>query len=270
MLPAPVRPAFNWIEVFAIPVSANIMETQPIVLLLFFLAVVFAGAGTPVPLGEAGITLLLLGLQWWAMFINYRLRQGMEQRTATILHVSGVVFAFGLALLTNLTTFDLPMIIVIAGLVIFCWKRGIDKAKEGLYDEQLIFVFKLGVGILLVVLTLSVLSPNGPLQYASVTLGYALPLFFLSGLIALSFMRVSMIRREHARQGIPQANSTSWLACGFNLSLGSTGRWGARARNVLVSRYSGGGASALEYSCLHCCLDYLCYFLADAGYFSIP
>ena len=188
------------------------METQPIVLLLFFIAFAFAGAGTPLPLGETGITLLLLGLQWWAMFINHRLRRGMGQRTATLLHILGVVFAFGLALVTNLTTFDLPMMIVIAGLVIFAWKRGIDKAKDGLYDEQLIFVFKVGVGILLVVLVSSVLSPNGPLGDLASTSGYALPLFFLSGLIALSFTRVSMIRREHARQGIPQAHSTrGWL-----------------------------------------------------------
>jgi hypothetical protein len=201
-----VRPAFNWIEVFAIPLSANIMETQPIVLLLFFVAVVFAGAGAPLPLGGAGITLLLLGLQWWAMFINYRLHQGMKQRTATILHISGVVFAFGLALLTNLKTFDLPVIFVIAGIVMFCWKRAIDKTKNKLYDEQLLFVFKLGVVTLLFILIVSVVSPSGPLQDVAATLGYALPLFFLSGLIALSFTRVSIIRRE--RQGIPQANLT--------------------------------------------------------------
>ncbi len=213
MLAAAVQPAFNWIEVFAIPIAANIMETQPIVLLLFLVAVIFADSGAPLPLGEAGSTLLLLGLQWWAMFINYRLQHRMEQRTATILHILGVVFAFGLVLLTNLTIFDQqPMIVVIAGLVIFCWKRGIDKAKAELYDEQLIFVFKLGVGILLAVLALSVLSSSGPLQDAAATLGYALPLFFLSGLIALSFTRVSMIRREHARQGIPQAHSMQgWL-----------------------------------------------------------
>jgi hypothetical protein len=188
------------------------METQPLVLLLFLVAVIFSGSGAPLSFGEASITLLLLGLQWWAMFINHRLLQGMEQRTATMLHVLGVGVALGLLLLTHLTAFDLPMIIVMAGLVIFCWKRGIDKAKAEFYDEQLIFVFKLGVGILLVMLVLSVLSSSGPLRDIAGTLGYALPLFFLSGLIALSFTRVSMIRREHARQGIPQAHSTrGWL-----------------------------------------------------------
>ena len=182
------------------------MEAQPIVMLLFIGAVVFTGTNTPLPLGEAGITLLLLGLQWWAMFINYLLRKGISQERTNLLHVVGVGIAFGLALLTNLTTFDVPMIVVIAGLVIFCWKRGIDKAKDERSDERLIFVFKVGVGIFLGALVLSVFSLDGPL------LSYAWPRFFLSGLLALSFTRVSMIRREHARQGIPQTNATrSWL-----------------------------------------------------------
>jgi hypothetical protein len=188
------------------------METQPIVILLLFATVIFAGSDASSPLGEGSITLLLLGLQWWAMFINDRLRKGISSRMVTILHIAGVVIAFGLTLLTSLNTFDLPMIVVIAGLVIFCWKRGIDKARYELNDEQLIFVFKIGVGILLLMLVPGALFANAQMQDLTAVLSYALPLFFLSGLIALSFTRVDMIRREHARQGIPQADSTrGWL-----------------------------------------------------------
>jgi hypothetical protein len=188
------------------------METQPIVISLLFATAIFAGSDASSPLGEGSVTLLLLGLQWWAMFINYRLRKGISPRMVTILHIAGVVIAFGLTLLTSLNTFDLPMLFVIAGVVIFCWKRGIDKAKYELNDEQLIFVFKVGVGILLLMLVPGVFSANGQLQDLTAVLSYALPLFFLSGLIALSFTRVGMIRREHARQGIPQADSTrGWL-----------------------------------------------------------
>jgi Domain of unknown function (DUF4129) len=188
------------------------METQPIVILLFFATAIFAGSGASSPLGEGSITLLLLGLQWWAMFINYRLRKGMRPRMGSLLHLVGVVIACGLALLTSLNTFDLPMLVVIAGLVIFCWKRGIDKAKAELDDAQLILVFKIGVVILLVMLVPGAFSANGLFQDLSAVLTYALPLFFLSGLIALSFTRVGMIKREHVRQGIPQAASTrGWL-----------------------------------------------------------
>lgn len=208
----PVRPAFDWIEVVAIPIAANIMETQPIVLLLLFATVIFAGPDASSPFGEGSITLLLLGLQWWAMFINDRLRKGSSQRTATMLHSAGVVIAFGLMLLTSLNAFDIPMIVVIAGLTIFCWKRGIDKAKYALNDEQLILVFKIGVGILLVLLVPGIFAGNEQWHDLAAVLSYALPLFFLSGLIALSFTRVGMIKREHARQGIPQADSTrGWL-----------------------------------------------------------
>jgi hypothetical protein len=209
---APAKPAFNWIEVCAIPVAANIMETQPIVLLLVFISAIFGGSASALPLGGAGITLLLVGLQWWAMFINARLRQGMSQNVATLLHIVGVACAFALALLVNIMILDVPLTILIAGVVILCWKRGIDKARNGLDDEQLIFVFKLGLGVLLVALALSVLALSGPLQEAASTLSYALPFFFFSGIIALSFTRVSIIRREHARQGIAQVDTTrGWL-----------------------------------------------------------
>ncbi len=76
-LSAPVRPAFDWIEVFAIPIAANIMETQPIVMLAVFCWQSSLPALTLLHRWvRLAITLLLLGLQWWAMFINYRYAQG--------------------------------------------------------------------------------------------------------------------------------------------------------------------------------------------------
>src|SRR6266487_891184 len=206
---ASVRPAFNWIEVFAVPVSTCIMETQALVLLLAFLAFLGAGAGTPLPLGEVGVTLLLLGLQWWCMFINYR--QGLSRTVANVFSVLGIIVAYAVALVTNIATLSMPSALVILAVVIFCWKRAIDKARVGLSDEQLILVFKLGLAVLLFMLCISILDGTELASIADL-LSSALPLFFLSGLIGLSFTRLGVIRREQARQGISQIDPTrSWL-----------------------------------------------------------
>jgi len=208
---ASVRPAFNWIEVFAVPVSTCIMETQALVLLLAFLAFLGAGAGTPLPLGEVGVTLLLLGLQWWCMFINYRKLHELSGIVANVFSVLGIIVAYAVALVTNIATLSLPSALVILAVVIFCWKRAIDKARVGLSDEQLILVFKLGLAVLLFMLCISILDGTELASIADL-LSSALPLFFLSGLIGLSFTRLGVIRREQARQGISQIDPTrSWL-----------------------------------------------------------
>jgi Domain of unknown function (DUF4129) len=188
------------------------METQPLALLLAFLAFIVTGPDTPLPLGEVSITLLLLGLQWWCMFINYRILQGLSGTLANVFSVLGIVVAYILVLVTNIATLSLPSAVVILAVVIFCWKRGVDKARIGLSDEQLILVFKLGLGVLLFVLCIAILATDIGSALLTDLLTYALPLFFLSGLIGLSFTRLGVIRGEQARQGIPQIDPTrGWL-----------------------------------------------------------
>ncbi len=188
------------------------METQPLVLLLAFLAFIGTGPATPLPLGEVGVTLLLLGLQWWCMFIHSRILHGLSGTAGNTLFVLGIVVAYAVALIANSATLNLVSALVILAVVVFCWKRGIDKARIGLSDEQLILVFKLGLAVLLFVLCVAILASDTGSVLLADLLSYALPLFFLSGLIGLSFTRLGVIRREQARQGIPQIDPTrSWL-----------------------------------------------------------
>ncbi len=194
------------------PVASCVMETQPVILLLAFLAFVGTGPDTPLPLGEVGVTLLLLGLQWWCMFINYRRLHGLSETVANVFSVLGIVVAYLVALVTNIATLSLPSALVILAVVLFCWKRGVDKARIGLSDEQLILVFKLGLAVSLFVLCIAILASDIGSALLTDLLSYALPLFFLSSLIGLSFTRLGVIRREQARQGISHLDPTrSWL-----------------------------------------------------------
>src|SRR5436309_14041019 len=64
------RASFNWIELLAVPIALSVMETQPIALGLTFVAIDFVKDSTAVLLDAGSITLLLLGLHWWARAVS--------------------------------------------------------------------------------------------------------------------------------------------------------------------------------------------------------
>src|SRR5947209_20463317 len=74
---AQVRPTFDWIELLAVPLASSIMETQPIALVLLLGATLFTGENASPLLSEGSITLLLLGLQWCAILMQYFVRRGL-------------------------------------------------------------------------------------------------------------------------------------------------------------------------------------------------
>jgi hypothetical protein len=83
--------------------------------------------------------------------------------------------------------------------------------QTGPDDEYVLTSFKIGLGVLLGTLILMALNPDPVLRDE---LTYALPTFFLSGLIALSFTRILMIRKENAnaaQRGSQGDPTRGWL-----------------------------------------------------------
>src|SRR5947199_820294 len=78
------RASFDCIELLVVPTAICVMETQPIVLALTFILtyieITFQGSSAVLPLGAASITLLLLGLHWWAKAVS-TLTQGRDSTT---------------------------------------------------------------------------------------------------------------------------------------------------------------------------------------------
>ncbi len=90
------RASFDWVELLAVPVAICVMETQPIVLVLAFGATAFLGDTNAVPLSEGSITLLLLGLHWWARAVS-ALTQGRSSRTRVrLLQLLGLCLAIAI------------------------------------------------------------------------------------------------------------------------------------------------------------------------------
>jgi Domain of unknown function (DUF4129) len=207
------RASFDWIELLVVPTAICVMETQPIVLALTFVAVAILGSSAVLPLGEGSITLLLLGLHWWAKAVSV-LTQGSLRR-ARLLQLLGLVLAEGLVVVTHLTLLNnMPALFFSVLLIIGFWFAGMVRVQSGPNDEYVLTSFKIGVGVLLGVLLLTLLyfDPVPPALYNGLT--YALPTFFLSGLIGLSFTRIMMIRKENAnsaQKGMQGDPTHGWL-----------------------------------------------------------
>ncbi len=86
-----------------------------------------------------------------------------------------------------------------------------QRAQIGFEYRELATSFKVGFGVLLGILLIAIVFPE--LQALRDALANALPIFFLSGLITLSLVRLGAIRNTHrALDGSQQADPTrSWL-----------------------------------------------------------
>jgi len=179
------------------------METQPIVLaltfILTFIAIVFQGSSAVLPLEAGSITLLLLGLHWWAKAVSALAQGGFYTTRGRLLQLLGLFLAVGLTIVTHISLLNnIPALFFSIILIIGFWYAGMYRVQTGPNDEYVLTSFKIGLGVLLAVLilTLLIFVPIPPALHDGLT--YALPTFFLSGLIALSFTRIMMIRKESA------------------------------------------------------------------------
>jgi hypothetical protein len=164
-------------------------------------------------LGETTITLLLLGLLWWAMLGKSFVLRGASERKVQIWQVGGLVLALAAvgAVSFGLIGNILALFLVIV-LVVWCWKRGLDWARTGLDDEHIITAFRVGFCVLLVGLVVGILLLNMASPLVLAVQAQAIPLFFMSGLIGLSFTRLGLVRRENARHSPTGTDPTrSWL-----------------------------------------------------------
>ncbi len=214
----------NWIELFAVPIATCIMLAQPIVVLLIFSSPIFTEEFGKLFLGEGTIILLLLGLQWWAMFVKRGAAHGLSENSEKLLYILGLLVAATLVVATPLLMVrNILTLILSSALIVWFWWRGMHRAEVGLSDEYLVRSFRIGFAILLIALLFAVfyLDPTNNTLFASpdytplfTALAQALPLFFLSGLLGLSFTRIGLIRQQNARyssEGSQLGSTRNWL-----------------------------------------------------------
>ncbi len=210
-----VEPSSTWIERFAIPLAASSMEAQPIALVIALLTLMVTGTKATPPLGAGGIALIALGLLWWAMLVERVLRRPPKGRRAAWLHFLGWFVAFAVVVGPRLPSLDkgenIFAVLLGAALVTWLWRRSMPRAQAGFEYGQFVTSFKVGFGVLLGILLIVIVLPE--LQTLREALGSSLPVFFLSGLVGLSLVRLGAIRNSRrALDGVPQADPTrAWL-----------------------------------------------------------
>jgi hypothetical protein len=206
---AEVRRAFTWIERFALPLTISVMEAQPIALVIALLTVLVAGPKATPPIGAGEIALVSLGLLWWAMIVENIVRSRSIGRQAIWLYILGWLLAFiavvgpflpSLGKLENIFAVLLGTV-----LVTWLWRRSMRRAQLGFACGELATSFKVAFGVVLGILLIAIVFPE--LQLLRDALANALPIFFLSGLITLSLVRLGTIRNTHrALDGSMQAD----------------------------------------------------------------
>lgn len=209
------RASFDWIELLAVPIAICIMETQPIVLVLTLAAVALLGYNATLPLDEGSITLLLLGLHWWAKAVSTFTQRRTNTTLARFLELLGLFLAIVLTVVTHISlVHNIPTLFFTIILIIGFWYAGMLRVQKGPDDVYVLTSFKIGLGVLLGVLILTLLNFDPVPTILHDELTFALPTFFLSGLIGLSFTRIVMIRKESAnsaQRGLQGDPTRGWL-----------------------------------------------------------
>lgn len=208
------RRASNWVERFALPIAISVMEAQPLSLIVAVLTLLFTRTLADMPLGVGEIALLELGLLWWAMFVESRVRGAGGNRKLARLHLVGWLVALAVTvgpLLPSLIHAQgIFAAFVDVAVVTWLWRRDMYYVQIGFEYSSLSASFKVGFGVLLAVLLLVIALP--PLPSLRDVLAFALPIFFLGGLVTLSLARLGTIRNNRRAPTGSQADPTrSWL-----------------------------------------------------------
>jgi len=198
-----------------VPVPASLMEAQPFVLALCFGSLLFTGQSDVFPLVEGSITLLVLSLYWWALLVRQVIQLRIGEQWANLLYLPGLFVTFAMIVGTHTAFVDnIPQIVFAAALSAWIWRRGMARVEQGLQEEQLITALKVGFVVLLAMLLFTIVYPKPVYKVLLDALVYALPMFFLSGVIALSLSHFGTIKGEYTRRssGGSQADpSHMWL-----------------------------------------------------------
>jgi hypothetical protein len=192
-----IRLPFNWIDILVVPIATSIMEAQPFAIVLLFFSLLLSGKSATVPLNSVSIILLMLGFHWWAQLTEHLKGRSKGKIWAEIVWVFCLLLAFTLIIFTHLALLNnLFFFLCVIALILWFWVRGRRRAQNEFSESQLLFSFKLCFTVLLVVLLITILLNHDIAATLFAAIAIALPLFFLSGLVAISFIRLSATRHE--------------------------------------------------------------------------
>ncbi len=211
------RPLSTWIERFGLPLAVSAMEAQPIGMAVALVMFLFTRTLKVSALDIGSIALLLLGLLWWAMLVEYlHLSQRVKQiRLVSLLHLCGWLIALAAIIGPQapdlLAGKNIAGAVIDVGLIIWFWRRGMQRARRGFEYSELALAFKIGFGVLLGIMLVAMILPQPQGTHLLAALAGSLMVFFLSGLVALSLVRLANIRQVRRADGTQADPTRFWL-----------------------------------------------------------
>ncbi|HEV2582167.1 MAG TPA: DUF4129 domain-containing protein, partial [Ktedonobacteraceae bacterium] len=171
-----------------------------LILVLWLAGFVLTGKNAPLVLDPATILLLLLGLHWWAIGVR-KFQQPISSETRTLLfHLGGPCLALALVVGMHLSLIDQPLALFLTTIVVlWCWLRGMTRTRASRRDEHMKTVFQRAFFMMLAFVMLSALVPSLATELLA-PLTLALPLFFLSGLVLFSLLRLKTTGQAYQRR----------------------------------------------------------------------
>jgi hypothetical protein len=192
------------------------------VLALIVITQVFSAGTALSPIGVGGIILLEVALLWYALFTEYLARRAGRRQRAFWLHLIGWIVAIALLIgpyaPSLLKAQDILQALILLALITWLWRHGIANAQIGFEYNRISLSFKIGFGMVLGALLIATAVPL--FSALRSTLPAALPIFFLSGLVALSLTRLGVLRAARSTPGSHADPTRSWLLALTILSAG--------------------------------------------------
>jgi Domain of unknown function (DUF4129) len=187
-------------EVAGFPCAAAIMEAQPLMLVLWLAGLVLTEQNALLVLDPATILLLLLGLHWWAMGVRQFRHPASSETRILLLHLGGLCLALALVIGIHLSLIDQPLALFLTAIVVlWCWLRGMTRTRASRRAEHMKTVFQRACFVMLALVALIALVPSFATQLLA-PLTLALPLFFLSGLVLFSLLRLNTTGQAYQRR----------------------------------------------------------------------
>ena len=176
------------------------MEALPITLTLQILLPIMFTGDQLFP-NAISVSLVLLSLHWWMMWSHRPDAPTDVSKTRLVVYdVLAFCGAFALLLLTNPNLLnDIASWFVLFFLAGAAWARNYYRVRDDEDADQLILSLKVCFLVMLGMLAFALVQQYTVSPNLNNTLITDLPIFFLSGMLALSFKRLSILKREQAQ-----------------------------------------------------------------------
>ena len=195
--------SFNWIEVVAVPLAVGLMEGQFGVLAFIIGSLLFTGKSDALLLVEGSVILLTWSLYWWAMLSKRVIQPRLGEQRANQAYLPALLVTFVIVLgIHPAFVVSFPQLAFSGALSTWLWRRGMVREEKSTQERTMLTTFQVGFVVLLALLSFAIFSPQPIYEALLDLLTYVLPIYCLSGFVAISFSHLDALKKAQVRSAL--------------------------------------------------------------------